>query len=280
VDIENYISSGILEGSAFDALSTQEKREVECMTHIYPEIKQELFRLHENVETMSKNLSLDVPDNVKKKIFARIENEPQAVNDSSHLKNEPGSISSSPKIIPINYWKWLAAASVILLIGISALFFNSQQSITQIQNELAIANKNSEAIKKESLEIKDQLAQITKKNEINSLLADDATQKIKMQGTENSPNSLVNIYWNTETKSVLLKVEKLPAPPSNKQYQLWAIVDGKPMDMGVLVINPLLKNILPISVKVENAKAFAISLERKGGSTVPDMTAIIVLGKV
>lgn len=42
MDIEDYIASGILENYVFGHVSAQEMQEVECMSHIYPEIKEEL----------------------------------------------------------------------------------------------------------------------------------------------------------------------------------------------------------------------------------------------
>jgi len=73
-----------------------------------------------------------------------------------------------------------------------------------------------------------------------------------------------------------LLANKLPQAPSGKQYQLWALVDGKPVDAGMIGdCNGLcrLKNI-------PRAQAFAITLEREGGSPTPTMDQMYVLGKV
>ena len=73
-------------------------------------------------------------------------------------------------------------------------------------------------------------------------------------------------------------MNELPKPRADKQYQLWAIVDGKPVDAGVFDVDGgaafvKLKNI-------PNAQAFAITLENKGGSASPHMDALYVMGKV
>ena len=36
-----------------------------------------------------------------------------------------------------------------------------------------------------------------------------------------------------QSKEVYLLVNQLPTPDPDKQYQLWAIVDGNPVDAGV-----------------------------------------------
>jgi hypothetical protein len=62
---------------------------------------------------------------------------------------------------------------------------------------------------------------------------------------------------------VYLSSVKLPVAPEGKQYQLWAIVDGKPVDAGLLDNPETFEKMKSLG----NAQAFAISLEAKGGST-------------
>ena len=72
-------------------------------------------------------------------------------------------------------------------------------------------------------------------------------------------------------------VNKMPQPSQGKQYQLWALVDGKPVDAGMVDANCTtvckMKNI-------PKAQAFAITLEKAGGSPSPTMEAMYVFGKV
>jgi hypothetical protein len=53
----------------------------------------------------------------------------------------------------------------------------------------------------------------------------------------------------------------------DKQYQLWAIVSGKPVSLGVLDSSNTMQEGLPVS----NPQAFAITLEPSGGSINPTM---------
>ena len=50
MDIKEYISSGILESYVLGNASEQERREVECISSIYPEIRQELDALSRSLE--------------------------------------------------------------------------------------------------------------------------------------------------------------------------------------------------------------------------------------
>jgi anti-sigma-K factor RskA len=61
------------------------------------------------------------------------------------------------------------------------------------------------------------------------------------------------------------------------QYQLWAIADGKPVDAGMYTEEKDSKIAL---ANITNAQAFAITLEKKGGSPVPTMENMYVMGEI
>jgi anti-sigma-K factor RskA len=83
--------------------------------------------------------------------------------------------------------------------------------------------------------------------------------------------------WDTKTKEVYLTTNKLPAPPQDMQYQLWAIADGKPVSAGMYSDD---KDARIALSTIENAQAFAITLEKKGGSEEPTMENMYVMGGV
>ena len=64
--------------------------------------------------------------------------------------------------------------------------------------------------------------------------------------------------------------------PSGKQYQLWAIVDGKPVDAGLITDCIGLCKMK----RIDRAQAFAITLEKAGGSPTPTLTEMYVFGKI
>jgi len=56
------------------------------------------------------------------------------------------------------------------------------------------------------------------------------------------------------------------------------MVDGKPTDAGIFEMD---KGIAFMKLKtIPRAQAFAITLEKRGGSETPDMNALYVMGKV
>ena len=101
-----------------------------------------------------------------------------------------------------------------------------------------------------------------------------------LQGTAVSPTSFANIYWDTTTKDVYLLVNNMPTPANNKQYQLWALLNGNPVDLGVIDTSVWQEKLLVKMKGVQDAQAFAITLEPKGGSPSPTMDAMYVVGNL
>ena len=84
------------------------------------------------------------------------------------------------------------------------------------------------------------------------------------------------MIWDTNSKDVYLSLNDLPKPPKGKQYQLWGMVDGKPVDAGVY---PLGNHTMQKMKPMENVALFAITLEDEGGVPSPTMDEMYVAGK-
>ena len=66
---------------------------------------------------------------------------------------------------------------------------------------------------------------------------------VNLVGLKGSPSS-ANVYWDSTSPNVYLVVKNMPLLPSNKQYQLWALIDNKPKDLGLFDAPPDNKVIL------------------------------------
>lgn len=86
------------------------------------------------------------------------------------------------------------------------------------------------------------------------------------------------VYWNPDQQKVYVDAGQLPAPPAGKQYQLWALAGGQPVDAGMLQVNrqPGLQQMKPVGA----AQAFAVTLEPEGGSASPTLEQLYVMGEV
>ena len=268
MDIKEYISSGILETYILGTASLQERQEVECISSIYPEIRKELDALSASLEKYAQANATEPPSHLRDKIFAEID---------SLEKNE---VVNREKVIPISHKQksttpffYLAVAASVLLFIVSSILFvqlTTKKGELNASEQIAAQLKQEKAQAEATLEIMHQQV---------AMLNNPDYKKVIMKGTENHPNMVASILWNTKNHDVFLSVNNLTQPPSDKQYQLWAIVDGKPVDMGVFDVAGDSTYYHKVGA-TETAQAFAVTLEKKGGSPVPTLTAMFVMGQI
>nr|WP_242692318.1 anti-sigma factor [Aridibaculum aurantiacum] len=170
-------------------------------------------------------------------------------------------------------WKYLAAASIILFIvsGAVNLYLYNQYSE---KNEQYISLLND----RNTLQANNDIYQTTIRDlqTANAMMTDPAMAKINMAGVKNAQDAAM-VLWDTRSKDVYLVNNKLPTPARGKQYQLWAIVDGKPVDAGMVDENC---NTICKLKNIPQAQAFAITLENLGGSPSPTIEEMYVMGKI
>ncbi|MBS4042561.1 MAG: anti-sigma factor [Chitinophagaceae bacterium] len=265
MNVNDYILSGILEQYVLGDVSPQEKQEVECMSHIYPEIKEELIKVEKALEGFAMDNAVTVPYHIKKNIFDLIEQEEKSESrNESSSKVVPINTDKEVKVVGFNYKKYLVAASVLFIISLSGLylFMNANKKSTELAMSQQIENLTQDKIALEE-SYKNQLAALSIQN--NKIFV--------LQGNTKAPGKTMVVAWNTVTGNVYVNNIQLPSTPADKQYQLWALKDGKPIDLGVFDVNTNLQNMK----NVQGAQAFAVTLEKKGGSPTPNLEELYAI---
>ncbi len=247
--------------------------EFERMCAVYSEVRnaREAFEL--SLERNIRANPLEPPASLKSKIFAEIEIEAEQTQKDMSSPVLADQTQKPP--IRSGWIRYVAAASILLLITSTALnfYFFSQYKEYISKYDQLIASQTQVALVNQSLQTK-----LKDYESALNLIKDPAMAVVKMPGTHSYPGSLATIYWDTRSKDVYLLVNNLPKPASDRQYQLWALVDGKPVDAGVFDIR---EGISFAKMKnIPKAQGFAITLEKKGGSASPTMDAMYTLGKV
>jgi anti-sigma-K factor RskA len=144
-----------------------------------------------------------------------------------------------------------------------------QKAAEQEQAVAALTQKDTDSQK--------ELAALRQRNLLSEVkIATLTAQVAKFQQT----NAVV--VWDTGLRSGVLLLDKLPPPAPGKDYQLWVIDPSKPIPVsaGVLSVPSvgLIRTSFHPTQPVQSAAAFAISVEKSGGSTKPE-GQIILLGK-
>lgn len=279
VDVSEYIASGIIESVVIGVASDQENRELGCMSSIYPEIKEEWTRVETVYERMTMEAAVAPAAEIKTQLMERIRLEKQLPTEKQTGEAKIVTMSSSQSNASSNpgAFKWLAAASVVLAIGLGALWLNTSNEASALSKELA-------STKTELNKDKDVLTAMTVEQEriqsIQAVLMGESTTNINLMGTAMEPSAKIQLKWNSADKKAVMVAEAIAPPPTNMQYQLWAIADGKPVSLGVFNYDEVERMTEPFEVNAEKITAFAITLEKMGGSPTPTMDKMVVLGAV
>lgn len=266
MDIKAYISSGILETYALGVLPEAEQAELQQNLEKYPELVAELRKIEGDLENFALLHAENPPEALEKNIRATLFGEPTNENqiESNKIIN-----SKAQKWTP-KFWQ-IAASWAILALSVVAnlmLYQNWQKS----ESKLAIASaQNIQMAQNEA---------VMNANFSNKLavIENNSFKKVTLKGTESAIKAAANVYFNANTNEVYLTSLAMPTLPEGKQYQLWAIVNGKPVDAGLILANDSLGK-MKLS---PNAQAFAISIENIGGSTtaIGPKGAVLAVGSV
>ncbi|MBO0936248.1 anti-sigma factor [Fibrella sp. HMF5335] len=275
MNIPDYIDSGILESYALGAVSDQERREVQCLSAIYPEIRQELDKLTQALENYALLHSTEPPADLQARIRSRLTMGPPAPSESTNTDTTSGAkVVPLHREVPTFQVAWVAAAAVgLVLIAFAYFLINQLKNKQEYADELAQTNTR---IQTEVSQLKQQQAH---NSQLISLLKTPGVETIRLaKAKPDGAQADLVVYWNRAAKQVTLEVESLPTLPADKQYQLWALVGGKPVDAGVFGTDR--QRLQRTARAIAAADAFAVTIEKAGGSPTPTLSTLLAMGKV
>jgi len=190
------------------------------------------------------------PDKIKANLMARIANQEQEVAENP---------TESAQVLPfrpkqrfsLHVQRWmLAAASIVLMAG-SIYLARQNQHLSQQLND-------------------SEFRLGTLQRQFENFLS-PATKVISMNGVE-TPSAHAKVVWNTETQTWEVHIKNLPAPPSDKDYQLWYVTADAKINAAVFRTGANGSLELKLSIPPEalhGLAATAVTLEPKGGSPQP-----------
>jgi anti-sigma-K factor RskA len=166
-----------------------------------------------------------------------------------------------------------------------------EKQLTAIQQKNVEAETELAAVKQKGAASEQAVAELTQKDadaqkeladlRQRNLLSEVKIATLKAQVAKFQQASAV-VIWDPVQRSGILELDKLPPPAPGKDYQLWVVDPSNPIPVsaGVLSIPSvgLIRTSFHPAQPVQSAAAFAISIEKSGGSTKPE-GQIILLGK-
>lgn len=201
MDLQSFLASGLIEAYVLGQCTPAERAEVERMAAQHPEVRNELAAAEQALEQYAQAYGATPPAWMKGRILDLVGREPA-----------PGAPAAArPAQTPWLTWA-LAAACLLLLFGLWR--FNAQNQALQQQNADCLErNRETEALRQRV-----------------AFFEHRDTRQIALKDSTSS----VFVFHNPTACRVMLDVAALPEAPAGKYYQFWAIVDGKPRNMGMV----------------------------------------------
>jgi anti-sigma-K factor RskA len=243
-----------IEAYVLDQLSPAERLQVERALAADPALQQRKEELEHSLELIAFAGAVAPPHGLRERVMARV--------------GAPEPVHSV--VIPM-WGVWAAAASLLLLAAVGIYLTSTR--IARVETELAAVRESNERLTQHVNQTS--IAATNLKTEFR--LTSAGYRRIELTATPTSPGGSAVVFWSADEGETYF-VGQLPPVPAGKQYQLWALHNGQPIDAGVLGVIP--NGILEPMQKIPKADAFAVTMEPAGGSPSPTTTAMMVMGKV
>lgn len=270
-DIKAYIESGILELYVLGDVTPEERLEVEAMAAKHPSIKAELLEIERSLESYASENAVEPSENLRDRVLnSLITNLGDDRTFSKHTEGHTDNIIPITSAKSNNFYKYAFAACLALLI-VSVI------SLITVYNKLQQSNSLIASLQTQNQHFTNRVNLMD--HEL-SIFRDPSFKLLKLQGTPKSPTSALTVAWSPAKKQVMIDMANanMPANDKDHQYQLWALVGGKPVDLGVFDADTTSKTMKEMK-SIASADAFAVTLEPRGGSPSPTMDQMVVIGK-
>lgn len=258
MDIQSFIQSGLLETYVIGQCSEEERDLVERMAAQHPEVRTELSAIEQALESYASGNAVAPPAWMKDRILDAIDQEPAA---TGRQPSPPGSGTGGLRMLQI--------LAVALAVAGSVLAYQLYRQ----QSEKAVLETRSSELQAQLDDCTRRAQQLDKLQQAVVLLRDRDTRAVPLDNGKGTAYA----YYNPVRREVALDLGGLPAPAPGKHFQFWAIVDGKPVSMGMVDLQSTGGwQSLPY---FDNSAALAISQETSPAGN-PTPTEVIMVGNV
>jgi anti-sigma-K factor RskA len=274
-DLKAYIESGVLELYALGELTEDEKAEVESMLAKHPELQLELEDIEKALETYAAAHAVQPPDHLRDRVLGSLDvHSPEEQPSKKEAVVTP--INSKPQS---NFYKYAFAASVALLLLSLVALINLYSQLKESNNQIALLEQSNQRFSNRVNYVEEQLQDA--KQSLNVFHNPETYKLVSLKGTPNAPDARMIVAFSPQKAEVMIDLAsiKMPENDPQHQYQLWALVDGKPVDLGVFDAKGDSAKMIKMK-SLKEAQAFAVTLEPKGGSINPTMEQMMVMGAI
>ena len=247
--IHSFLNSDLLNKYLVGETTAVETLEVESYIDKYPEVEEAYIKLQDNLEILAKTDAVEAPLNVLDDVLKALE--PKVIKMASSKKTP---------------WYSIAASTVAILFAVT--------SIMLYQKNLKLNDENNVVID----EIYDLRSDIDKNNSMLNELSNELmklnnpdSKKYVINGNDRAKNLKTVAYINPVEKTSMIDVITLPQLPEEQHYQIWAELQDRMVNLGILDESDRKLKQIPY---MEDALALSIKIGKKGEETNENNTEV------
>ena len=253
MNIENYISSGIIEQYVLGICNEEDEHELTLLRVAHPQINEAIVKFEQELEaTFLANSDTTVQLPTLDSMLPTLASLP-ITNTLKHT-----DIASKPM------YRWLMVAAVLLL-AVSA-FYNYLLYQKNEQQALAL-KKIVPVLPQVSLPLKDF-----------DVLKNPTIIPVAMMGQGYHAICRCTLFWDRNTGKAYVMIHHLINSGSTHDFQLWAVVNGQNKYLGK-VDETIRSQFVEVNGVPNNSTEFIVTLEKAGIPTQPD-DDIFLKGKI
>lgn len=243
--IKLFLETDLLEKYLLGTTNKEETLKVERYIAMYPEVSKTYDELQDNLEVFAKLHAIETPEGLKNRILSKVRAE---------------------KTVKNKFYRYIAVACGIAFIFASATIFFWNQN-QDLKDENTIVNNKMKTIEDN---LKQQLEDV--RNQF-IVLNNPRTKKYNVKGNKRAAELKAVAYINPVKKLSYINVRNIPDLPENQCLQMWAEVDGKLVNLGIIK-DIKDKDRLMALPYADNATGY-ITIEPDGGNESPTLENIV-----
>lgn len=251
--LHNFLNSNLLNKYLVGETSFEESKEVEYFIANYSEAEEAYEKLQENLEIIAKAGAVDAPRYMLEDIMKSLDQ------------------TQEPKVIQLVQNKktaWYSIAASAAAVLFAATSFMLYQKNIDLNNENNVVVDEIFDLRSDIESNNFKLDQLSR--ELMKLNNPDA-RKYVINGNERAKNLKTVAYINPVEKTSMIDVITLPQLPEEQQYQIWAELQDRMVNLGILDESDRRLKQIPY---MEDALALSIKIGTKGSSANENDTEV------
>ncbi len=254
--LHTFFQSGLLDKYVLAETSASESLKVEYFIKNFPEVESEYLRLQDHLNILAKADAIEAPafilDNIK-----------EALNDESV------PVISMDRRQRKTPWYSIAASIIALVFAGASFMMYQQNKELRTENQVVVDEVFDLRgdIEENNKKLDDIMRQFLKLN-------NPETEKYVLRGNERAKDLKTVAYINAEEKTSMIDVVSLPQLPENHTYQIWAELQDRMVNLGIL--DPSQRELQSIPY-MEDALGLSITIEPNDENPEDNAVAEIIL---